>query len=782
MTVRIYVDAENLQDGTYTWETGGGTADAITATYSPALTTLVDGQMCFVRAKAANGTTTPTFSPNGITAHTITKDGGSALSPGDISGAGHELILRYNLANTRWELLNPATTPQFASSRFSTLALCDAAAASASAEFVINGDVSLTGDFTSTAPAVRFDGGTITTGSYTADLSATVVSAPQATLFDVSGGGLVKFAKGQHIQDAWFGVAPDGSSDDAPALATLYTQLASSPGCTVHHRSGVRYRLESTKIRIPSNTRVAGNGAIFEMRNGYFNRGILIDGATDVRVSDLSVEMKATTATAQYYGIAIQNSSRVHLLRCKASDPSWSDSTDTASVAVLMYGFLCGQSTTESLASGTYAGDGSDDLACDDITLEDCLAEGCYQYGFEDFPKVVSYRHKFIRCIARNIGNANGEEDAPAGFKPGQNVYDCQVIDPVCVNCWYGIIPINYCSVYVENPTVRNPRRTGIAVTLAEHSYYSLTTGGDAGTGYFEGDGTGPYTLERLHVSGGAIFHTSDDLTGSSNAKSAVLINGSITRNGRILFDGLDIDVTTGWDGYITDSGMTAAIPNVEIRGGRCKARLPALLTNAGTGSPVLAAPRVHHVVFETNDATVGNRYCQILGTAADVHHCTFRGMTTWGLWMKGAGSMAHDNTFIGLNAGSVATTSAIIFADDANTYYAWNNVVVGGTVSGIIEASGSSISIKQWGNSADSAIPVFTSSNANGVDGPMLALGGGGNGSRVFFGTAVPTTGAYKQGDIIINHNASTGSATFWVCVSSGTPGTWEKIVSAPV
>lgn len=89
------------------WVAAGGTADAITATYSPAITTLTDGLLCFVRATAANATTTPTFAPNGLTAHTITKKGGVAVAPNDIPGALAEIILRYNLANARWELLNP---------------------------------------------------------------------------------------------------------------------------------------------------------------------------------------------------------------------------------------------------------------------------------------------------------------------------------------------------------------------------------------------------------------------------------------------------------------------------------------------------------------------------------------------------------------------------------------------------------------------------------------------------------------------------------------------------
>jgi len=103
-----YARTAETQDGSLNWVDGGGTADAITASYGIPLTALVDGQLCFVRATAANATTTPTFAPSGLTARTIVKNGGQALVAGDIAGDGHELILRYLLASTRWELLNPA--------------------------------------------------------------------------------------------------------------------------------------------------------------------------------------------------------------------------------------------------------------------------------------------------------------------------------------------------------------------------------------------------------------------------------------------------------------------------------------------------------------------------------------------------------------------------------------------------------------------------------------------------------------------------------------------------
>lgn len=104
-----YTRLDQTQDGvSLNWTIAAGTSDALTATFTPALTVLVDGQLCFIRAQTANTTTTPTFAPNSLTAEIITKLGGAALSIGDIAGALTELILRYNLAHTRWELLNLA--------------------------------------------------------------------------------------------------------------------------------------------------------------------------------------------------------------------------------------------------------------------------------------------------------------------------------------------------------------------------------------------------------------------------------------------------------------------------------------------------------------------------------------------------------------------------------------------------------------------------------------------------------------------------------------------------
>ena len=86
-----------------------GSSDIITATYTPAVTALVSGLTLYVRAATANTTTTPTFSPNSLTARTIVKNNNQALAIGDIAGAGHILLLQYYGINNVWELNNPTS-------------------------------------------------------------------------------------------------------------------------------------------------------------------------------------------------------------------------------------------------------------------------------------------------------------------------------------------------------------------------------------------------------------------------------------------------------------------------------------------------------------------------------------------------------------------------------------------------------------------------------------------------------------------------------------------------
>lgn len=84
----------------------GGTVDAITLSYNPIKFSLTDGIIIGFRASGANTSTTPTANADGTGAKTIVQKGGQALEPGTIPGANAVIILQYDLANDRFELVN----------------------------------------------------------------------------------------------------------------------------------------------------------------------------------------------------------------------------------------------------------------------------------------------------------------------------------------------------------------------------------------------------------------------------------------------------------------------------------------------------------------------------------------------------------------------------------------------------------------------------------------------------------------------------------------------------
>lgn len=49
--------------------------------------------------------------------------------------------------------------------------------------------------------------------------------------------------------------------------------------------------------------------------------------------------------------------------------------------------------------------------------------------------------------------------------------------------------------------------------------------------------------------------------------------------------------------------------------------------------------------------------------------------------------------------------------------------------------------------------------------------------GSRWSFGTAIPTTGTAKKGDMVWNTAPAAAGTLAWVCTAAGTPGTWKAV-----
>lgn len=177
--VKLYCDGTNVE---HARERGipsaqaGGTVDAITATFEPATVSaeLQDGTLFLVEAAGANTLTNPTFAPDGLTARTITKNGGQALAAGDIRAAGHKLLLCYDETSTRYELLNPHI-PAVAAASDSVAGVV---------ELATNTEV-LTG--TDTARAVTPDGLAALWEQGTDIASASTISVGEGSYFTVTG-------------------------------------------------------------------------------------------------------------------------------------------------------------------------------------------------------------------------------------------------------------------------------------------------------------------------------------------------------------------------------------------------------------------------------------------------------------------------------------------------------------------------------------------------------------------------------------------------------------------
>jgi len=98
-----------IQSGKLLSAVAVNTGDTFSATLTPAITGLTNGLTLYIRAPAANTTTTPTFNAGFGGAIGIVKGNGLALVAGDIAGAGHWLMLQYDATLVKWVLLNPAT-------------------------------------------------------------------------------------------------------------------------------------------------------------------------------------------------------------------------------------------------------------------------------------------------------------------------------------------------------------------------------------------------------------------------------------------------------------------------------------------------------------------------------------------------------------------------------------------------------------------------------------------------------------------------------------------------
>jgi hypothetical protein len=126
------------------------------------------------------------------------------------------------------------------------------------------------------------------------------------------------------------------------------------------------------------------------------------------------------------------------------------------------------------------------------------------------------------------------------------------------------------------------------------------------------------------------------------------------------------------------------------------------------------------------------------------------------------------DNTIVSSYARDV-TGNAFTIVGDSNDIF---NLSVGPQV------TGRSI----WFKSGSDNNRVYSGSGL--WNGTGILDAGSGNyytGAKVVqYGTVAPTSGTWATGDVVWNTAGGAGSVAFWRCVTAGTPGTWESVVTS--
>jgi len=103
-----------------------------------------------------------------------------------------------------------------------------------------------------------------------------------------------------------------------------------------------------------------------------------------------------------------------------------------------------------------------------------------------------------------------------------------------------------------------------------------------------------------------------------------------------------------------------------------------------------------------------------------------------------------------------------------ADTYTRWVDIPIAASGLKLVD-QGTAIAGFAWKSTSVPAHPTASEL----VDGIYYPYGG----EKMFFTSAIPTAGTHAKGDVGFNNNPSSGDPRGWVCVTAGTPGTWEPL-----
>lgn len=177
---------------------------------------------------------------------------------------------------------------------------------------------------------------------------------------------------------------------------------------------------------------------------------------------------------------------------------------------------------------------------------------------------------------------------------------------------------------------------------------------------------------------------------------------------------------------------------------------------------------------FDQPGPDVANK--QILYCGGDVDNILFSNNIIWNVnedVIEVAGDayrmIVTSNTFTNviLDADTTAHRILKIDGDAYRVQFNGNTIEVSGTPANadyIVYIGGAATNIDISNNSHNNT--ALEVSNAGGYINPLR---------KIDYGSAAPTSGPWVQGDIVFNTGATASGTVGWVCVSSGSPGTWK-------
>jgi len=543
-------------------------------------------------------------------------------------------------------------------------------------------------------------------------------------------------------------VAGDGVADDATNIQSILNYLKANGGGRVYFPNG-NY-LIGTRLSIPSNITFYGQSknTVFLAKDNLYSMMEIFD-ADNTELSNFTVNGRAKerdqagTLTKAVYGLAMSRAQNCLIDNIKFINLGYKAQT-YSDQDLSMGGNILDMATDDSL---TNSRDTKNNIIqnCSFIDEDGRSSFGIRMWSswtIEPQNRKYYIKDNTIRDNYFSGFNWNSIEMAGAGCinnkidnNVGENHYGYSVFE-ADKGASYNIF---------TNNTVRNLLVTG---TLSKYGYRDAQGGTTAG-GY-------------TYYAYGNVWN--------NNLIENVTQGGTTTSGGMLLYGARKSIVTNFTAKNINRSPENTTIDNVGgiVLDNADECTVSSFnLSKCYQGIYVMAANNTEFYNFDISEATYG---VKISGSPANnsfkngkIHNIIATGFN---LSQTSVGTSIVNNTIYSCNKAIVTNAS--------NAYINGNSIYnITDTANGIDCRGGTCVIINN--NLKGCRIYLDGTGVNNVVFGNTSDLSSDNYSKKIAYAAAAPTTGTWNKGDVVYNNAPVAGGKLGWVCVTSGTPGTWK-------